>query len=237
MTIEVPVRTRLHVFLIAAAITVLGVTGSVTPAAGDAPAADLGVTESAPDPLAPAEADADLTNAIDYFALFPQEVDDATAAGVDSIPDAGAEELVLSAVPDTDGAAAAGSKTTTCTGGNSGGKAYDYPHPASSTSKTTINAHLSIVCTDSVASIHLESMMCHANFDQCGTATKDTAFVTRSFRIGGDMACGATARKFVAVGYIKVTLPPGYTPQTQSANAKSVTKRFVKQGGICVTAS
>lgn len=82
---------------------------------------------------------------------------------------------------------------------------YDYPHPATSSGKTTINAHLSVSCTGPVAQIFISSQMCHANLDRCGET--DTTEVSNKAKAstGADMTCGPDVRSYKAFGSVVVT--------------------------------
>lgn len=111
---------------------------------------------------------------------------------------------------------------------------YDYPHPATSTGRTTINAHLTARCDSPVDSIWLASQMCHANLDSCGTRDSKFRAATNYVQIGGDMPCGPLSRAYQAFGSVEITFGPEYTPSTYSDFLASQQRSFQKVGGICV---
>lgn len=118
---------------------------------------------------------------------------------------------------------------------------YDYPHPATSSGRKTINAHIKGECTAPVSALYVASRMCTANRDRCGDrsakANGSRAYIT----VGGDLACGPLYRNYQATGTWEVTWPPGYTPvsgggSTHSGSGNSPVKGPWKQNAndVCV---
>ncbi|WP_460787408.1 hypothetical protein [Nocardioides maradonensis] len=141
------------------------------------------------------------------------------------------EEVIatITAVPRTGRVASAtGEAPISCT------VEYDYPHPATSTGKTTINAHLTAKCDYYVPSISVASQMCHANGDTCGTIDTKTRYATNYAQTGGDLACGPLSRAYQAFGSVDIEFPPNYTPPNYIDFLASQKRWFQKVGGICV---
>ncbi|MBO2446012.1 hypothetical protein J4573_02850 [Actinomadura barringtoniae] len=144
------------------------------------------------------------------------------------------ETFTFTAEPAEAGILSGAAARITCKGSFKGSRAYDAPHPAASSKKRKINAHLSVTCTGPGAGATLVTVSSRmTDGHRAGKASSKRGF--GKARTGGDLACVKSKRAYRAVGLVVIKFPPRYSPPSATGRPSSVAKAFKRNGkGICV---